>query len=168
MSTSCSAYATDAEAHAAVERLLEGGTPGARISVLTGRLEHDHRDDRPGSFAGNGGAVGAFAGATGSSGDARGAVATTSSRTASRASASSLPRSTCLARLLARPAVSASAVSFDRDLITTYRDGVRRVHVASHRELEHVLAGAGLDAGAVAADVASLHHGHVLVLVTGA
>ena len=56
----------------------------------------------------------------------------------------------------------------DRDVITTYRDGVRRVHVASHRELEHVLAGAGLDAGAVAADVASLHHGRVLVLVTGA
>jgi len=75
MSTSCSAYATDAEAHAAVERLLEGGTPGARISVLTGRLEHDHRDDRPGSFAGNGGAVGAFAGATGSSADAMGAFA---------------------------------------------------------------------------------------------
>ena len=44
----------------------------------------------------------------------------------------------------------------------------RRVHVASHRELEHVLAGAGLDGGAVAADVASLHHGRVLVLVTGA
>jgi len=145
MSTSCSAYATDAEAHAAVERLLEGGTPGARISVLTGRLEHDHRDDRPGSFAGNGGAVGAFAGATGSSADAMGAFANG-----------------------AADERRGGFGDVDRDVITTYRDGVRRVHVASHRELEHVLAGAGLDAGAVAADVASLHHGRVLVLVTGA
>jgi len=145
MSTSCSAYATDAEAHAAVERLLEGGTPGARISVLTGRLEHDHRDDRPGSFAGNGGAVGAFAGATGSSADAMGAFANGGADER-----------------------RGGFGDIDRDLITTYRDGVRRVHVASHRELEHVLAGAGLDAGAVAADVASLHHGRVLVLVTGA
>jgi len=145
MSTSCSAYATDAEAHAAVERLLEGGTPGARISVLTGRLEHDHRDDRPGSFAGNGGAVGAFAGATGSSADPMGAFANG-----------------------AADERRGGFGDVDRDVITTYRDGVRRVHVASHRELEHVLAGAGLDAGAVAADVASLHHGRVLVLVTGA
>jgi hypothetical protein len=145
MSTSCSAYATDAEAHAAVERLLEDGTPGARISVLTGRLEHDHRDDRPGSFAGNGGAVGAFAGATGSSADAMGAFANGGADER-----------------------RGGFGDIDRDLITTYRDGVRRVHVASHRELEHVLAGAGLDAGAVAADVASLHHGRVLVLVTGA
>ena len=145
MSTSCSAYATDAEAHAAVERLLEGGTPGARISVLTGRLEHDHRDDRPGSFAGNGGAVGAFAGATGSSADAMGAFANG-----------------------AADERRGGFGDVDRDVITTYRDGVRRVHVASHRDLEHVLAGAGLDAGAVAADVASLHHGRVLVLVTGA
>ena len=145
MSTSCSAYATDAEAHAAVERLLEGGTPGARISVLTGRLEHDHRDDRPGSFAGNGGAGGAFAGATGSSTDAMGAFANG-----------------------AADERRGGFGDVDRDVITTYRDGVRRVHVASHRELEHVLAGAGLDAGAVAADVASLHHGRVLVLVTGA
>jgi len=145
MSTSCSAYATDAEAHAAVERLLEGGTPGARISVLTGRLEHEHRDDRPGSFAGNGGAVGAFAGATGSSADAMGAFANG-----------------------AADERRGGFGDVDRDVITTYRDGVRRVHVASHRELEHVLAGAGLDAGAVAADVASLHHGRVLVLVTGA
>ena len=145
MSTSYSAYATDAEAHAAVERLLEGGTPGARISVLTGRLEHDHRDDRPGSFAGNGGAVGAFAGATGSSADPMGAFANG-----------------------AADERRGGFGDVDRDVITTYRDGVRRVHVASHRELEHVLAGAGLDAGAVAADVASLHHGRVLVLVTGA
>ena len=145
MSTSCSAYATDAEAHAAVERLLEGGTPGARISVLTGRLEHDHRDDRRGSFAGNGGAVGAFAGATGSSADAMGAFANGGADER-----------------------RGGFGDVDRDVITTYRDGVRRVHVASHRELEHVLAGAGLDAGAVAADVASLHHGRVLVLVTGA
>jgi hypothetical protein len=145
MSTSCSAYPTDADAHAAVERLLEGGTPGAHISVLTGSLEHDHRDDRPGSFAGDGVGVGAFAGAAGTSADAMGAFANG-----------------------AGDERRGGFGDADRDVITTYRDGVRRLHVASHRELEHVLAGAGLDAGAVAADVASLHQGRVLVLVTAA
>jgi hypothetical protein len=108
MPTSCSAYPNDAEAHAAVERLIENGTPGARISVLTGRLRRDHRDDLVGSFAGVGGPI------------------------------------------------------------ATYDDGVRRVHVVTHRALERVLANAGLDADAVADDVAALHHGRVLVLVDAA
>ena len=137
MSTSCSAYATDAEAHAAVERLIADGTPGTRISVLTGRLEHDHREDRPGSFAG----VGAFAGAGGSTADSMGAYADG-----------------------AGDARRGGFGDIDRDVVTTYRDGVKRMHVASHRELERVLTGAGHDADAVAADVTALHHGRVLVL----
>jgi hypothetical protein len=92
MPMSCSAYPSDSDAYAAVDRLLDEGTAGERITVLTGRL---------------------------------GAA---------------------------------------RDAIATFRDGVRRAHVASHRELERVLATAGLDAGAVA----ELHHGRVLVLVDGA
>ena len=145
MSTSCSAYATDADAHAAVERLIEDGTPGTRITVLTGRLEHDSRDDRPGSFAGVTAGVGAFAGASGSTADAMGAFADGAGDTRRGGFGDS-----------------------DRDVVTTYRDGVKRMHVASHRELEHVLAGAGLDAEAIAADVAAVHHGRVLVLVTAA
>jgi hypothetical protein len=56
----------------------------------------------------------------------------------------------------------------DRDEITTYENGVRRVHVASHRELSKRLSEAGLGADAVAADVAAVHDGRVLVLVTAA
>lgn len=145
MSSSCSAYATDAEAHAAVERLIADGTPGTRISVLTGRLEHDHREDRPGSFAGVAADVGTFAGTAGSSADAMGAFANG-----------------------AGDARRGGFGDGDRDVVTTYQDGVKRMHVASHRELEHVLAGAGLDAEAIAADVAAPHHGRVLVLVSAA
>ena len=47
-----------------------------------------------------------------------------------------------------------------------YENGVRRVHIASHRELEKLLSHAGLDDDAVAADVAAIHDGRVLVLVT--
>jgi hypothetical protein len=145
MFTSCSIYTTDAEAHAAVERLIADGTPGTRISVLTGRLEHDHREDRPGSFAGVAAGVGAFAGAGGSTADSMGAYADG-----------------------AGDARRGGFGDLDRDVVTTYRDGVKRMHVASHRELERVLTGAGLDADAVAADVAALHHGRVLVLVSTA
>ena len=54
----------------------------------------------------------------------------------------------------------------DRDEVVTYAAGVRRVHIASHRELERRLADAGLDARAVAAEVAALHDGRALVLVS--
>lgn len=54
----------------------------------------------------------------------------------------------------------------DGDGVTVYADGVCRRHVASHRELERLLSGAGLDDATVAKDVAALHHGRVLVLVT--
>ena len=145
MHTSCSAYTTDAEAFAAVERLLADGTPGARISVLTGRMTADHRGDRVGAFAGAAGAVGTFAGPSGATADAMGSFA---------AGAADQRRG--------------GFGDADRDVIASYPDGVRRVHVASHRELEHRLAAAGLDADAVAADVAALHHGRALVLVTAA
>ena len=114
MPTSCSAYHSDTDAYAAVDRLLDAGTPGERITVLTGRLDEDRAEAAMGTFA-----TGARQARRGSFGDA------------------------------------------DRDAIATFRDGVRRAHVASHRELERVLSRSGLDAGAVA----ELHHGRVLVLV---
>jgi hypothetical protein len=42
------------------------------------------------------------------------------------------------------------------------------VDIASHRELERRLISAGLDAAAVVAEVAALHHGRALVLVRAA
>jgi hypothetical protein len=142
MHTTCSSHTTEVEAHAVVERLLEEGMPGTRIRVLSGRPEHDHREDADGSFAGAAGPVGAFAGAAGATADAMGAFAGAGRE---------------------RRGGFGDA---DRDEVAEYRDGVRRVHVASHRELERLLADAGLGAEAIAKDVAALHRGRVLVLVT--
>jgi Kef-type K+ transport system membrane component KefB len=138
MKTQCSAYSTDAEAHEAVERLLADGMPGTRISILSGRETHDHRDERVGAYAGDAGPVGSFAGVAGDMGS------------------------------FAGPGERRQGGygDIDRDEVVTYENGVRRVHVASHRELEKRLSEAGLDDDAVAADVAALHDGRVLVLVT--
>ena len=70
-------------------------------------------------------------------------------------------------RRAASSAAAASATS-TATRSTTYENGVRRVHVASHHELEQRLSDAGLGADAIAADVAALHDGRVLVLVTAA
>lgn len=53
----------------------------------------------------------------------------------------------------------------DRETVTSYADGVRRVHIASHRNVKKMLVEAGLDPDASDADVDALHHGRVLVLV---
>jgi hypothetical protein len=145
MPATCSSYTDDAEALAAVQRLIADGVPGTRISVITGSIERDHRDDRTGSFAGEAGAIGSFAGSTGSTSDAMGSFAAG-----------------------AGDARRGGFADAERDLIATYEGGARRVHVASHHELERMLAEAGLDEDAIAADVAALHHGRVLVLVAAA
>ena len=144
MRIQCSSHDTDADAHAEVERLLAAGTPGERISVLTGRMPADHREERVGAYAGAGGAVGAYAGMPGSAAADMGAFAGPG---------------------MERRGGYGDA---DRDIVATYPDGVRREHVASHHELEKRLTGAGLDPQAAAADVAGLHAGRVLVVVSQA
>jgi Kef-type K+ transport system membrane component KefB len=145
MQTTCSSYATDAEAGAAVQQLLTDGTPGTRISVISGRMTQDRRAERVGAYAGEAVTVGGYAGMTDSTADAMGSFATGAGEQR-----------------------RGSFGDIDRDEITTYEDGVRRVHVASHHELSKRLSEAGLDADAVAADVAAVHDGRVLVLVTAA
>ena len=72
MPTSCSAYPSDTAAYAAVDRLLETGTPGERITVLTGRVGEERAEEAMGTFA-----DGARHARRGSFGDAdRDAVAT--------------------------------------------------------------------------------------------
>jgi len=144
MQIQCSSHADDADAHAEVERLLAAGTPGERISVLTGHMPADHRADAVGAFAGMGGPVGTFAGTAGSSADGMGDFAS--------------------AGMQRRGGFG----DVDRDVVATYADGVRREHVASHRELEKRLVAAGLDADIAATDVAALHAGRVLVVVSPA
>ena len=143
MQTMCSSYATHDEADAAVRQLLADGMPPARISVISGRMTQDHRGERVGAFAGEAMSVGAYAGMSGSTADTMGSFAGAEQR-------------------------RGSFGDLDRDEVTTYENGTRRVHVASHHELARRLSEAGLDADTVAADVAAVHDGRVLVLVTAA
>jgi hypothetical protein len=145
MQSRCSGHTNDADARAEVERLLANGVPADRISVLVGHMSADHRDGPAGAFAGEAGAVGSFAGSAGSTADAMGSFA---------AGAGDERRG--------------GFGDADRDEVVTYAGGVRRVHIGSHRELERRLGEAGLEPGAVAAEVAALHHGRVLVLVRAA
>src|SRR5918912_1017830 len=71
-------------------------------------------------------------------------------------------------RLLAGDAAQQRSGGFgdlDRETVTSYDDGVKRVHVASHRDVRRLLVDAGLDPDAAADDVEALHRGRVLVLV---
>jgi hypothetical protein len=54
------------------------------------------------------------------------------------------------------------------DAVTVFPGGVAHARVGGDKRLERMLAAAGLDAAAAAADAQALHGGRVLVLVTGA
>lgn len=142
MPLQCSAYTTDDDAQAAVDRLLADGASPDQITVLSGRPRADHRDDPVGGFAGEGGVIGGFAGAAHSRAESMGDFASNGG--------------------MQRRGSFADA---DQDTVTSYDNGVRHAHIASHRELEHRLIDAGLDADTARADVAALHEGRVLVLV---
>jgi hypothetical protein len=142
MQSQCSGYTNDADARAEVERLLAAGVSADQISVLVGHMPANHGDEPVGAFAGEAGVVRKFAGGPGSTGDAMGSFASG-----------------------AGDERRGGFGDADRDEVVTYAGGVRRVHIASHRELERRLTEAGLDADAVAAEVAALHDGRTLVLV---
>ncbi len=145
MPTLCRAYATEADARAAVDRLLAGGAAVADIRVLMGEALHDQRDTPAGSFAGAGSAqVGSYAGDPHSLRDGMGAFAGDPG-----------------------DGRRGGFSDVDRDSVTTYRDGVERVRMAVHHDLRGMLLDAGLDAATVDADVEALHHGRVLVLARG-
>jgi len=144
MPTLCRAFATEAEAHAAVDRLLAAGMSDAEIRLLMGEPVRDQRQAPVGRFAGDGvdEPVGSFAGIAGSTQDGMGSFA----------GAPEQQRRGGFGDL-------------DREMVTSYRDGVRRVDIASHRKLETMLVEAGLDEATAAADVEALHDGRILVLV---
>ena len=149
MATLCRAYTSEQDADAAVDRLLSAGVAGADVQVLRGEELHDSRDAAVGGFAGTtaaeGETVGAYAGAARSGREAMGSFAGADG---------------------ARRRGGFSDV--DRETVTTYRAGVRRVRVASHHNLERMLVDAGLDEASARADVDALHRGRVLVLVQSA
>jgi len=141
MATLCRAYGTEDEARAAVGRLLATGPADAEIRVVAGTPSHDRRAEPAGTFAG----------------EAAGGVGTFSGEVASGASRGRFTEGVDPRR--------GSFGDLDRETVTTYEDGVRRVHVASHHRLQRLLVDAGLDEDVAAADVAALHEGRVLVLV---
>jgi hypothetical protein len=149
MATLCRAYASPADADAAVDRLLTAGVADAEIQVLMGDAVRDTRDATVGAFAGTTSAdaetVGAYAGAAHSGREAMGAFS--GDGDAQRRGGFS---------------------DVDRETVTTYGAGVRRIRIASHHDLKRMLLDAGLDEATAAADVAALHEGRVLVLARSA
>jgi hypothetical protein len=141
MSTTCRAFQTEHEARAEVERLLATGMSGERIRVLMGEGARDQREVPVGSFAGEAHDVGAFAGQAHSAGDGMGTFAGDASEMR-----------------------TGGFGDIDRETVTTYENGVKRVRIASHRDLERMLVDAGLEPEVAAADVDALHHGRTLVL----
>jgi hypothetical protein len=146
MPTMCRAYMTEDDAHAAVDRVLAAGVADAEVRILMGETRRDARDAAAGSYAGADApaaeAVGAYAGAPHSRREAMGAFA--GDPDAQR---------------------RGGFADVDRETVTTYRDGVVRMRVASHHGLREMLIAAGLDDATADADVAALHEGRVLVLV---
>jgi hypothetical protein len=149
MATLCRAYTTEQDAHAAVDRLLAGGISGAEVRVLMGEAVHDSRDAPVGSFVGTSTAddetVGAYAGAGHSGHDTMGSFS---------GDADEQRRG--------------GFRDVDRETLTTFRDGVERVRIASHHNLKQMLLDAGLDEATAASDVEALHNGRILVLVQSA
>jgi hypothetical protein len=140
----CRAYDIHADAQRAVDALLGAGVPTDGLRVLMGEPERDARAEVEGEFAGAAAPaarVGAFAGS-----HARVEGGGTFAGDAS------MQR-------------GCSFADVDRDLVTTYRDGVAHMQVAGHRDLRGLLERAGLDRETAERDVAELHHGRVVVLV---
>jgi hypothetical protein len=145
MPTLCRAYTTEDEANAAVDRLLGAGVTDADVRVLRGDTTQDSRDVPVRAFAGAAAeAVGSYAGAVHAPREGTGTFA---------GDAASQRRG--------------GFADIDRETVTTHRNGVRAVRVASHHHLKAMLIGAGLDEAAAESDVEALHRGRVLVLVRG-
>jgi hypothetical protein len=145
VSALCKAYASHEAASAAVVALQAIGVTSDRLRVFTGAPLHDVRKERVGEFAGT---VGPEA-PVGSFGDVP------HRRDEPKADFASTHRA-------GRVGTFADA---DRDTVTTYADGVGRIHVTGDHDVESILTDAGLDIGAAEHDVRALHDGWTLVLV---
>jgi len=146
MTTVYRAYTSTDEAEDAIERLLAASVPETDIKLIMGVAIKDARDKPIGTWAGTTTpddlTVGTYANTVRSGRAAMGTFAGDPDKQR-------------------RGAFS----DVDRDTVTTYRSGVKRTRIASHRRLEKLLADAGLDQAIATADVGALHAGRVLVLV---
>jgi hypothetical protein len=146
MATLYRAFTSTHEAENGLERLLAAGVPAVRIELIMGRRVKDARDAPIGTFVGTTTAdaltVGSYANIAHSGRDAIGTFAGDPD--------------------WQRRGAFGDA---DRDTVTTYRSGVKRTRIASHRMLERLLVDAGLDRATATDSVRALHAGRVLVLV---
>ncbi len=143
MAAVCRSYASHHEAVQAVLAALVAGVAGVSVLVITGERARDAREEQFGSFAGTAAPdapVGGFAGGTHPHDAGMGAFEGGVQRGGSFADA-------------------------DRDVVTSYPDGVERMHAAGHRRIARLLRDAGLDEATAARDLQALHAGRVLVLV---
>jgi hypothetical protein len=139
----CRSYASHGEALEAVDAVLGAGIPGEGLLVLMGEPARDTHEEPVGEFAGPtepDAPVGEFAGVPQPRGSQTGAFAGGEQRGGSFADA-------------------------DRELLTSYPDGVERMRVTGHRRITRLLMDAGLDEATAKRDVDALHRGFVLVLV---
>jgi hypothetical protein len=145
MNALCRAYDSTAAADAAVEILVAAGVPGDDVRLLMGAEQHDARAEAAGGFAGAV-APAEQVGSFGGEGQDRGAHAGSFAGVA-----------------VASEGVFANA---DRDVVVTGFGGHEHTRVAGHGKLKQFLLDAGLDDATAERDVAALHDGRVLVLVS--
>jgi hypothetical protein len=139
----CRSYASHDEALEAVHAVLGAGIPGEDVLVLMGERARDAHQEQVGEFAGPvepGAPVGEFAGGPSTEGSATGAFAGGQQR-------------------------GGSFADTDRELLTSYPQGVERMRVTGHRRITRLLRDAGLDDATAKRDVEGLHRGLVVVLV---
>ena len=144
MAALCRSYPSHGEALRAVQAVLDAGLPGEDVLVLMGERARNAHEEQVGEFAGPtepGAPVGEFAGGPVPQGTSTGAFAGGGER---------------------RGGTFADA---DRELLSSYPDGVERMQVAGHRRVTRLLRDAGLDHATAKRDVDALHRGQVLVLV---
>ena len=143
MAALCRSYPSHGQALEAVHAVLGAGIPGEDVLVLMGEAARDAHQEQVGEFAGPvepGAPVGEFAGGPSTEGSATGAFAGGKQR-------------------------GGSFADTDRELLTSYPDGVERMRVTGHRRITRLLMDAGLDDATAKRDVGALHRGLVLVLV---
>ena len=143
MAALCRSYAMHGEALEAVQAVLGAGVSGEDVLVLMGEHQHDAHQEQVGEFAGPtepGAPVGEFGGPAQPQGTPTGAFAGGVHRGGSFADA-------------------------EREVLSSYPEGVERMRVVGHRRITRLLKDAGLDDATAKRDVEALHQGLVLVLV---
>ena len=144
MAALCRSYAAHGEALEAVHAVLGAGIPGEGVLVLRSEQARNAHEEPVGEFAGPaepGAPVGEFAGAAQPQGTPTGEFAGGEGHR------------------------GGSFGDSDRDVLTSYPEGVEHMRVTGNRRITKLLVDAGLDHETAKRDVDALHSGLVLVLV---